>query len=85
MDETINMVACREKVVVHANKSNLIIQGEGLFNTAIEWNDTANSTGGTAYSSSVAIFAPNFTAYNISFKVTLQPRNLASVHCACVF
>ncbi|GMI71179.1 hypothetical protein like AT2G36710 [Hibiscus trionum] len=60
----------REKVVVHASKSNLIIQGEGFLNTAIEWNDTANSTGGTVYSSSVAIFAPNFTAYNISFKNT---------------
>ncbi|XWS43510.1 hypothetical protein CRYUN_Cryun16bG0110000 [Craigia yunnanensis] len=60
----------REKVVVHANKSNLIIQGEGFFNTAIEWNDTANSTGGTVYSSSVAVFAPNFTAHNISFKNT---------------
>ncbi|XP_022766120.1 probable pectinesterase 15 [Durio zibethinus] len=60
----------REKVVVHASKSNLIIQGEGFLNTVIEWNDTANSTGGTVYSSSVAIFAPNFTAYNISFKNT---------------
>ncbi|KAK8553874.1 hypothetical protein V6N12_030855 [Hibiscus sabdariffa] len=60
----------REKVVVHASKSNLIIQGEGFLNTAIEWNDTANSTGGTVYSSSVAIFAANFTAYNISFKNT---------------
>ncbi|MBA0830275.1 hypothetical protein Goarm_014818, partial [Gossypium armourianum] len=58
----------REKVVVHVNKSNLIIQGEGFLNTVIEWNDTANSTGGTVYSSSVAIFASNFTAYNISFK-----------------
>ncbi|TYG54240.1 hypothetical protein ES288_D09G173400v1 [Gossypium darwinii] len=60
----------REKVVVHASKSNLIIQGEGFLNTVIEWNDTANSTGGTVYSSSVAIFASNFTAYNISFKNT---------------
>ncbi|OMO84032.1 Pectinesterase, catalytic [Corchorus olitorius] len=58
----------REKVVVHANKSNLILQGEGFLKTAIEWNDTANSTGGTVYSSSVSIFAPNFTAYNISFR-----------------
>ncbi|GAV58911.1 Pectinesterase domain-containing protein [Cephalotus follicularis] len=60
----------REKVVVHANKSNLIFQGQGYLRTAIAWNDTANSTGGTAYSPSVAIFAPNFTAYNISFKNT---------------
>ncbi|GLT71796.1 hypothetical protein SLA2020_437900 [Shorea laevis] len=60
----------REKVVVDTNKTNLIFQGQGYLNTAIAWNDTANSTGGTAYSSSVAIFASNFTAYNISFKNT---------------
>ncbi|KAG2682833.1 hypothetical protein I3843_10G002100 [Carya illinoinensis] len=59
-----------EKVVVNANKTNVIFQGQGYLNTAIEWNDTANSTGGTAHSFSVAIFAPNFTAYNISFKNT---------------
>ncbi|KAK9289353.1 hypothetical protein L1049_007508 [Liquidambar formosana] len=60
----------REKVVVSADKTNLIFQGQGYHNTAITWNDTANSTGGTVYSSSVAIFAPNFTAYNISFQNT---------------
>ncbi|KAJ0089133.1 hypothetical protein Patl1_32277 [Pistacia atlantica] len=60
----------REKVVVHANKTNLIFQGRGYLNTIIAWNDTANSTGGTPYSASVAIFAPNFTAYNISFQNT---------------
>ena len=59
----------REKVVVNVNKTNLIFQGKGYKNTVISWNDTANSTGGTVYSSSVAIFAPNFTAYNISFEV----------------
>ncbi|KAL4605661.1 hypothetical protein ACB092_09G046700 [Castanea dentata] len=58
----------REKVVVNTNKTNLIFQGQGYLNTAIAWNDTANSTGGTSYSSSVAIFAANFTAYNISFE-----------------
>jgi hypothetical protein len=57
-------------VVVHTNKTNLIVQGQGYLNTAILWNDTANSTGETVYSSSFAIFADNFTAYNISFKVT---------------
>ncbi|XP_059428231.1 probable pectinesterase 15 [Corylus avellana] len=60
----------REKVVVEANKTNLIFQGQGYLNTAIAWNDTANSTGGTAYSSSVAVYASNFTAYNITFKNT---------------
>ncbi|KAF3960536.1 hypothetical protein CMV_014759 [Castanea mollissima] len=60
----------REKVVVNTNKTNLIFQGQGYLNTAIAWNDTANSTGGTSYSSSVAIFAANFTAHNISFENT---------------
>ncbi|KDP29213.1 hypothetical protein JCGZ_16602 [Jatropha curcas] len=46
----------------------IIDSGQGYLNTAIEWNDTANSTGRTVYSASVAIFALNFTAYNISFK-----------------
>ncbi|KAK6943905.1 Pectinesterase, catalytic [Dillenia turbinata] len=59
----------REKVVVAANKTNLIIQGRGYLETAIAWNNTANSTGGTPYMP-VAIFAPNFIAYNISFQNT---------------
>ncbi|GER36837.1 pectin lyase-like superfamily protein [Striga asiatica] len=57
----------REKVEVSSNKTNLIVQGQGYHNTAISWNDTANSTGGTTYSSTFATSAPNFVAYNISF------------------
>ncbi|KAA8518667.1 hypothetical protein F0562_016141 [Nyssa sinensis] len=63
----------REKVMVRAKKTNLIFQGQGYLNTAIAWNDTANSTGGTVYSSTVTIFAPNFTAHNISFQNTAPP------------
>ncbi|XP_042489969.1 probable pectinesterase 15 [Macadamia integrifolia] len=63
----------REKVVVDSNKINLIFQGRGYVNTHIEWNDTADSTGGTIYSPSVAILAPNFVAYNISFQNTAPP------------
>ncbi|XP_027349166.1 probable pectinesterase 15 [Abrus precatorius] len=63
----------REKVVVQANKTNLILQGQGYLNTIIEWNDTANSTGGTSYSYSFAVFASKFTAYSISFKNTAPP------------
>ncbi|KHN02285.1 Putative pectinesterase 15 [Glycine soja] len=63
----------REKVVVQANKTNLIVQGQGYLNTTIEWNDTANSTGYTSYSYSFVIFASKFTAYNISFKNTAPP------------
>ncbi|XP_049375953.1 probable pectinesterase 15 [Solanum verrucosum] len=60
----------KEKVVINSSKTNLIIQGQGYQNTAIAWNDTANSTGGTANSFTVAIYAPNFIAYNISFQNT---------------
>ncbi|KAL0426459.1 UNVERIFIED_CONTAM: putative pectinesterase 15 [Sesamum latifolium] len=63
----------REKVVVSSNKTNLIVQGQSYLNTAIAWNDTANSTGGTSYSSTFATSAPSFIAYNISFMH--QPRS----------
>lgn len=63
----------REKVVVGPSKANLIIQGQGYLDTVIAWNDTAGSSGGTAISASVAIFAPNFIAYNISFQNTSPP------------
>lgn len=56
-------------MTVNARKTNLIFQGQGYLNTAIAWNDSANSSGGTARSSSVSISALNFTAYNISFMV----------------
>ncbi|KAF9594156.1 hypothetical protein IFM89_028813 [Coptis chinensis] len=68
-----------EKILVHANKLNLIFQGQGYLSTSIAWNDTANSTGGTAYSSSVSIYAPNFIAYNISFKNTAPPPSPGQV------
>ncbi|XP_059290499.1 probable pectinesterase 15 isoform X1 [Lycium ferocissimum] len=60
----------KEKLVINPNKTNLIIQGQGYLKTIISWNDTANSTGGTANSFTLAIHAPNFIAYNISFQNT---------------
>ncbi|KAG0460465.1 hypothetical protein HPP92_020360 [Vanilla planifolia] len=63
----------REKVVVGPKKSNVTIQGQGYLNTSIAWNDTANSSGGTIYSSTVSIFAFNFVSRNISFKNTAPP------------
>ncbi|KAF8397766.1 hypothetical protein HHK36_016688 [Tetracentron sinense] len=69
----------REKVVLGANKMNLILQGQGYLNTTITWNDTANSTGGTVYSSSVANFFSNFTAYNISFQNSARPASPGEV------
>lgn len=55
--------------MVSTSKTNLIIQGQGYLKTAIAWNDTANSTGGTAFSSTFEVSASNFVAYNISFVV----------------
>ncbi|XP_058072132.1 probable pectinesterase 8 [Magnolia sinica] len=56
-----------EKVMVPRTKPNITFQGQGMASTAIVWNDTANSSHGTFYSSSVAIFGNNFAAKNISF------------------
>ncbi|PWA60482.1 pectin lyase-like superfamily protein [Artemisia annua] len=69
----------KEKVSVNQNKTNLIIQGQGYLNTEITWNDTANSTGGTIYSSTVSVFAQKFIAYNISFKNSAPPPNQGAV------
>ncbi|KAG1326389.1 Pectinesterase [Cocos nucifera] len=56
-----------EKVNIPRTKSNITFQGQGLYSTAIAWNDTANSAHGTFYSASVTIFGANFIAKNISF------------------
>ncbi|XP_071918727.1 probable pectinesterase 15 [Coffea arabica] len=61
----------REKVTVCATKTNLIIQGQDYLNTTI--NDTANSTGGTPFSYTIAILSTNFVTYNISFQNTAPP------------
>ncbi|KAL5712687.1 pectinesterase [Ranunculus cassubicifolius] len=63
----------KEKVVVVSNKTNLIFQGQGYHKTSIVWNDNANSTGDVANTSTIAIYANYFTAYNISFKNTATP------------
>ncbi|KAH9602905.1 hypothetical protein KSS87_014001 [Heliosperma pusillum] len=69
----------REKVSIDANKTNLILQGEGYETTTITWNDTSNSTGGTAYSASVTILSPGFIAYNISFQNTAPQPSAGEV------
>ncbi|KAJ8770469.1 hypothetical protein K2173_017960 [Erythroxylum novogranatense] len=56
-----------EKVNVPITKPNITFQGQGYTSTAIVWNDTANSSGGTFYSGSVQVFSNNFIAKNISF------------------
>ncbi|MQM10750.1 hypothetical protein Taro_043645 [Colocasia esculenta] len=56
-----------EKVRIPATKPNITFQGQGMDTTAIIWNDTANSSGGTFLSASVIVFGSNFIAKNISF------------------
>lgn len=59
-------------MVISSSKVNVTLQGQGYLNTSVEWNDTANSSGGTAYSATVAVFSANFAAYNISFRASIQ-------------
>uniref|UniRef100_A0A6I9QKV9 Pectinesterase n=2 Tax=Elaeis guineensis var. tenera TaxID=51953 RepID=A0A6I9QKV9_ELAGV len=68
-----------EKVNIPRTKSNITFQGQGLYSTAIAWNDTANSTHGTFYSASVTIFGANFIAKNISF-MNVAPVPHPGVH-----
>ncbi|CAN6460676.1 unnamed protein product [Victoria cruziana] len=75
----INSGVYREKVVVNASKGNLTFQGQDYHTTIISWNDTANSTGGTIYSATVAVFANNFIAYNISFQNSAAPASPGEV------
>ncbi|XP_031102035.1 probable pectinesterase 8 isoform X2 [Ipomoea triloba] len=56
-----------EKVIIPKTKPNITFQGQGYTSTAIVWNSTANSSGGTFYSGSVQVFSANFIAKNISF------------------
>ncbi|XP_008809346.1 probable pectinesterase 8 [Phoenix dactylifera] len=56
-----------EKVTIPRTKSSITFQGQGLYSTAIAWNDTANSAHGTFNSASVSTFGTNFIAKNISF------------------
>ncbi|CAD6219988.1 unnamed protein product [Miscanthus lutarioriparius] len=64
-----------EKVVVWSNKTGVTLQGRGNLNTSIVWNDTANSSGGTFYSATVAVLAANFVAYNVSVQNTAPPAD----------
>ncbi|KAL3818230.1 hypothetical protein ACJIZ3_004135 [Penstemon smallii] len=66
----------KEKVVVPASKAYITFQGEGRDVTVIEWHDRACDRGPdgqqlrTYHSASVSIYAPYFSARNISFKNT---------------
>lgn len=65
-----------EKVVVPASKPYITFQGEGRDVTVLQWHDRASDKGPdgqqlrTYHTASVAVFAPYFTARNISFKNT---------------
>ncbi|KAG8382432.1 hypothetical protein BUALT_Bualt05G0076700 [Buddleja alternifolia] len=65
-----------EKVSVPASKPYITFQGAGREVTVIEWHDRASDRGPdgqqlrTYHSASVSVFAPYFSARNISFKNT---------------
>nr|XP_027083486.1 probable pectinesterase 15 [Coffea arabica] len=50
----------------------LIIVDSGTYREKVT-NDTANSTGGTPFSYTIAILSTNFVTYNISFQNTAPP------------
>lgn len=65
-----------EKVTIPKIKPNITFQGQGMQTTAISWNATANSSGGTFNSASVSVFSDNFIAKNISFMVISNSSKL---------
>ncbi|VVB02361.1 unnamed protein product [Arabis nemorensis] len=69
-----------ERVIVHKNKTNILMQGMGYLSTSIEWNNTAASCNGSTFASfSVAILGDKFTAKNISFKNTAPSPNPGAI------
>lgn len=63
-----------EKVVVWGNKTGVTLQGRGNLETAVAWNATANSSGGsTSASATFAVLAAGFVAYNLSVQNTARP------------
>lgn len=71
----VDVVWCREKVVVPVTKPYITFEGAGRDVTVIEWHDRARDRGPngqqlrTYRTASVAVFANFFSARNISFKV----------------
>lgn len=65
-------VLCREKVVIGAYKSYILLEGEGAQKTSIEWGDYASDSGGhdTASSGTFTSYASNIVVAGISFKVS---------------
>lgn len=56
-------------VIVHENKTNIVMCEMGYLNTSIEENNTAASSNNTFTSFFIAMVGENFRAFNISFKV----------------
>ncbi|TVU21256.1 hypothetical protein EJB05_30882, partial [Eragrostis curvula] len=59
-----------EKVTIPQNKSFILLEGEGGYQTSIEWADHAVGDSGTANSPTFAVFATDFMARDITFKNT---------------
>ncbi|URD77262.1 pectinesterase [Musa troglodytarum] len=64
--------ACREKVVIGAYKSYILLEGEGAQKTSIEWGDYASDSRGhdTASCGTFTSYASNIVVAGITFKNT---------------
>lgn len=58
-------------MTIHQNKSFILLEGEGEHQTSIEWADHAVGDSGTARSPTFAVYATDFLARDITFKVHL--------------
>lgn len=81
------MGLCREKVVISAYKSYILLEGEGAQTTSIEWGDYASDSGGhdTASSGTFTSYASNIVVAGITFKVSFAVAlpSLCTLLCCC--
>ncbi|RWW67911.1 hypothetical protein BHE74_00024607 [Ensete ventricosum] len=63
---------CREKVVIGASKTYILLEGEGAQKTSIEWGDYAKDSAGhdTASCATFTSYASNIVVAGITFKVS---------------
>ncbi|KAL4636594.1 hypothetical protein ACB092_03G020000 [Castanea dentata] len=68
----LNAGVYKEKVMIVKEKPYIILKGMGKSSTVIEWGDSGNSL----ESSTFKLYAPNFMARDITFKITWAPAAL---------
>ncbi|RRT58781.1 hypothetical protein B296_00026771 [Ensete ventricosum] len=78
----------REKVVIGASKTYILLEGEGAQKTSIEWGDYAKDSAGhdTASCATFTSYASNIVVAGITFKVSFAVplRSLCTLPGCCV-